>query len=101
MGRTSVRQGNSGAGVPVSKVPGSHTGPTMMGTITRLIPNRGFGFIRGSEDGLPRFMHCKSVIPPSDFDTMREGQAVSFVSVDTGHQERGGGLRAEEVRLVK
>jgi len=69
----------------------------MKGTITRLVPNRGFGFVRG-EDGLPRFMHAKAVVPPHDFDVMREGQEVEFVSVTLANG-KGNSLRAEEVRL--
>jgi cold shock CspA family protein len=66
----------------------------MRGTITRLIPNNGYGFVRG-EDHLEYFMHCKEVTPRIDFDTMREGQGVEFEPHDDG--PGGNRLRAKKV----
>ena len=54
---------------------------TMTGTITRLLPNKGYGFLRGT-DGESRFFHATKVDPPRAFDKMREGQTVSFMPVD-------------------
>ncbi len=71
----------------------------MRGTITRLFPNKGFGFVRG-DDGISRFMHCKDVDPPTHFDRMHEGQGVEFVASTTGPPDKGGGLRAIEVEII-
>lgn len=46
------------------------------GTIKRIIPQRGFGFIL-AEDGKELFFH-RSGLQGLDFDTMQEGQAVEF-----------------------
>ena len=65
----------------------------MNGKITRLISDKGFGFITG-DDGHEYFMHRSAVRDGSIFETLREGQSVSF---DAGKGEKG--LRAENVRL--
>lgn len=64
----------------------------MTGIIIRLLPNKGYGFLRG-EDGESRFFHATKVEPPRAFDRMREGQSVTFVSVDHAN-----GMRAECVK---
>lgn len=74
----------------------------MNGTVVRLLPAKGYGFVRG-EDGLTRFMHATSVEPQGAFDFLREGQPVEFDSVDGGGPEgrgagKGNGLRAVNVR---
>ena len=69
----------------------------MKGTVIRILPNKGFGFIRG-EDGLSRFMHASTVQPRAAFDTMREGQCVEFDPTEDGPLDKGNGLRAENVR---
>ena len=73
----------------------------MVGTIIRLFPNRGFGFVRGV-DGVARFMHASEVIPREAFDTMREGQGVKFISRDVAltDKQRGNGLRATQVEVI-
>ena len=45
------------------------------GTITRLVRDRGFGFING-EDGQEYFFHRSAI--QGDFDNLRDGQKVSF-----------------------
>jgi len=65
----------------------------MIGTIIRLLPNKGYGFIRG-EDKLARFFHAKDLPNPHFFDTLREGLTVNFTPIET---ERG--LRASCVVL--
>lgn len=65
------------------------------------MPNRGFGFVRGHEDGISRFMHCRDVKPRSTFDTMYEGQTVEFTPSDEGPKDKGDGLRAVNVSVVK
>lgn len=71
----------------------------MKGTITRMLPNKGYGFVRG-EDGLSRFMHASVVVPRAAFDTLREGQSVEFDPSEEGPLDKGNGLRAENVRPV-
>lgn len=73
----------------------------MTGTVTRVLLSKGFGFIRG-EDGVSRFFHAKSVVLPTLFDLMHEGQTVEFTeATDETGKSRGNGLRAEDVRVVQ
>lgn len=46
------------------------------GTIKKLVRERGFGFITGS-DGVELFFH-RSALQGEEFDALREGQAVEF-----------------------
>ena len=46
------------------------------GTIKRLVRERGFGFIQG-HDGVELFFH-RSALQGEAFDTLSEGQAVTF-----------------------
>ena len=66
----------------------------MTGTISRLLLEKGFGFIAG-EDGQEYFMHRTALKDGSIFEQIREDQAVTF---DSGKGEKG--LRAENVRLA-
>ena len=66
----------------------------MTGKISRLLLEKGFGFIVG-EDGHEYFMYRSAVRDGSVFEQLREGQPVTF---DGGKGEKG--LRAENVRLV-
>ncbi len=64
---------------------------TMTGTIKRMVSAKGFGFV-AAEDGNEYFFH-QSACTATPFDSMREGQSVTF--------ERGQGPkgpRAENVR---
>jgi len=66
---------------------------TLQGTIKRLVSDKGFGFILGS-DNAEYFFH-QSACNGVQFDSLREGQAVTF--------ERGQGPkgpRGENVRLA-
>jgi CspA family cold shock protein len=65
----------------------------MNGTIKTLRTDKGFGFIQG-EDGQEYFMH-RTAIRGEVFETLREGQSVSF---DPTRSDKG--LRAENVRLA-
>jgi len=56
----------------------------MNGTIKRMVSDKGFGFV-AAEDGNEYFFH-QSACTSTPFDSMHEGQAVSF--------ERGQGPRA-------
>jgi len=66
------------------------------GTISRLVRDRGFGFIRTDPGGEEFFFHATAV-PAGSFDSMREGQTVEF---DKTNDPRGRGPRAENVRAV-
>jgi len=74
------------------------------GVIISLLPNRGFGFIRG-DDSMTRFFHVDDVTNRRDFDLMHEGQQVSFVPVDMGEKnpamQKGNGLRASSVEPLQ
>ena len=72
----------------------------MTGTIIRLVPNKGYCFIRG-DDGISRFGHARAFTDPLAFDKAREGQAVAFDPViDTSEEARGGGTRAINIRCL-
>jgi cold shock protein len=61
------------------------------GTIVRLVPDRGFGFLKGP-DGVDHFFHRSAA---QAFDALSPGTAVTFVA---GQGEKG--PRAEAVELA-
>jgi cold shock protein len=63
------------------------------GTIKRLVRDRGFGFIR-DEGGQEWFFHRSAVEAPS-FDTLNEGQRVSFDEEPSAKGPRAGNIRIE------
>jgi cold shock protein len=63
------------------------------GTIKRLVSEKGFGFVAAS-DGSEYFFH-QSACNGCQFDSLREGQAVTF---EKGQGPKG--PRAENVRLA-
>ena len=65
----------------------------MNGTISKVISDKGFGFIQG-EDRQEYFMHRSAVRDGSVFEQLREGQTVDF---DASRGDKG--LRAENVRV--
>ena len=72
----------------------------MTGIITRLLPGKGYCFIRGA-DRISRFGHARAFLDPVEFDLAREGQGVEFEPViETGPRARSGGQRATEIRLL-
>ena len=62
------------------------------GTIKKLVRERGFGFITGS-DGVELFFH-RSALSGEGFDALAEGQAVEF-DVERGEK----GPRAANMRV--
>jgi cold shock CspA family protein len=50
----------------------------MEGVITRLVIEKGFGFVRGSADGRERFFHRSAMPPGFAFDLLHEGAVVRF-----------------------
>ena len=65
---------------------------SMNGTIKRLVSDKGFGFVVAA-DGNEYFFHQTAC--DGQFDQLREGQSVTFV---TGQGPKG--PRAENVRIV-
>lgn len=63
------------------------------GTIKKVVRERGFGFIEGT-DGTDLFFH-RSALPLGGFDTLMEGQAVEF-DVEQGDK----GPRAAHVKAT-
>ena len=49
----------------------------MRGIVTRILPYKGFGFIKG-DDGMDRFFHAERCIPNGCFETLRAGATVEF-----------------------
>ena len=66
---------------------------TKTGTIKRLVSEKGFGFIAAGDDA-EYFFHS-SACAAEPFDSLREGQSVTF---DIGQGPKG--PRAENVRLA-
>ena len=64
---------------------------SMNGTIKRLVSDKGFGFV-AAEDGSEYFFH-QSACTSTPFDSMREGQAVTF--------ERGQGPKGPRAENVQ
>ena len=63
----------------------------MNGTIKRMVSDKGFGFVM-AEDGSEYFFH-QSACTSTPFDSMREGQAVTF--------ERGQGPKGPRAENVQ
>ena len=71
----------------------------MQGTIARLVPNQGFGFIEG-EDGEEFFFH-RTALKLTDFAELSPGLPVHFeVDRDAPGDEPGEHARAVNVRLA-
>ena len=69
------------------------------GTITKIVSDRGFGFISGERGEV--FFHHSSVAD-GGFDNLKEGQAVVY-EIDQeggGSRNRGKGPRASSVKPV-
>jgi CspA family cold shock protein len=69
------------------------SGPKVRGRVKKLVPDRGFGFVRG-DDGKEVFFH-RSGLAATDYDSLSEGDVVEYVV-----QEGPRGARAENVRGV-
>jgi len=65
------------------------------GTVSRLVRDRGFGFIR-VDDGKEIFFH-HSTLPGGVFDALTEGQTLEF---DVENDPRGRGERATNIQVV-
>lgn len=62
------------------------------GRIKKIIPDRGFGFVR-ADDGNEIFFH-RTELTLVDFDRLEEGQVVEFDIVDSPKGPRARNLRA-------
>ncbi len=70
----------------------------MQGTIARLVPDRGFGFVN-TDDGREFFFH-RSALKATDYEELAEGQSVELeVGHDPGDKP-GEDLRAVNVHLA-
>jgi CspA family cold shock protein len=66
----------------------------MTGTIVRIVSQRGFGFIQ-EQNGNEVFFHASGVVGNTPFDSLQEGQQVSY---EKTRDERGRGERAVNVQ---
>ncbi len=74
----------------------------MIGVVIAVRLNQGFAFVRGTEDRLPRFICAKDLEPVAAFDTLHEGQKVTFEPagvLNTAPNARHNGLRGLKVRV--
>lgn len=65
-----------------------------VGTIARLLTDKGFGFIR-DQNGVEHFFH-RSSVRGAIFELLREGQRVEFEPEDTGKGPRAGNVTVIE-----
>ena len=65
-----------------------------VGTIARLLTDKGFGFIR-DQNGVEHFFH-RSSVRGAIFELLREGQRVEFEPEDTGKGPRAGNVTVVE-----
>ena len=91
MGRARGR--GRGRGRRTAAVRTMPTGPKVKGRVKKLVPDRGFGFVRG-DDGKEVFFH-RSGLGAQDYDSLSEGDVVEYVV-----QEGPRGARAENVRSI-
>ena len=68
----------------------------MRGTVIRLLPNKGYGFVRDQE-GRTRFFHAKAFVVSGDFDLVMEGFCLEFEPVNLEDQR----LRCEQVEIIR
>lgn len=87
------RTGGRGRGRRAAQQRTVPSGPKVRGRVKKLVPDRGFGFVRG-DDGKEVFFH-RSGLGANDYDSLSEGDVVEYVV-----QEGPRGPRAENVRAV-
>ena len=63
------------------------------GTIKRLVRDRGFGFIR--DDGGQEWFFHRSSVKAGTFESLNEGQRVSFDEEPSAKGPRAGNIRSE------
>lgn len=67
------------------------------GVIKRLVPDRGFGFIKTDDKGGDVFFHF-TVVQDASFEDLKEGQSVSYELDQGGRGDKG--PRASTVTLM-
>jgi CspA family cold shock protein len=77
--------------VPVADRGQSHSGRERGGRIKKIIPDRGFGFVR-ADDGNEVFFH-RTELTTVDFDALQEGEQVTFDIVDSPKGPRARNLQ--------
>lgn len=66
-----------------------------LGTIARLIKDRGFGFLRDDMTGTEYFFHKTTVLPTRhDFDELKRGTCVQFEIDEGASQNRAATVQA-------
>lgn len=80
---------------PLPPAPGPQEPTRARGTILRLVFDRGFGFIRGTESGLDFFFHRTS-LENCELEDLSPGTEVSFEPLTTVK-----GARAEHVTRLR
>jgi len=69
------------------------------GTITKIVSDRGFGFISAGESGKEEVFFHHSSVADAEFDNLQIGQAVEFeVEDQAASGRRGKGPRASSVK---
>lgn len=68
----------------------------MKGTITTVLPDKGFGFIREAHGGTDYFFHKSSLDGGAQFENLRPGDKVEFEEAQSPR-----GPRADNVRLAE
>ncbi len=74
----------------------------MIGVVTKVRLNKGYAFLRGT-DRMSRFIYSRDMEPVSDFDTLHEGQQVTFVpqgKLNENPKAKNNGLRAVKVQIA-
>ena len=76
------------------------TGPKVQGQVKKLVPERGFGFVRG-DDGKEVFFH-RSGLGPNEYDSLSEGDSVEYVVQEgprgAARRERAHGRRGQSLQ---
>jgi len=67
----------------------------MTGTITRIIEDKGYAFLRDTEGG-NRFVHRRNLCQGLEFEALEEGLNVEFDPIGDGPNN----LRAINVRII-
>lgn len=70
---------------------------TLKGTVKKIIPGKGFGFI-STHAGAEYFFHSSACKTRQEFENLQEGDPVDFTE---GEGKQGKGPRAETVRRVR
>jgi len=73
----------------------------MHGVILTIYPSKGYGFVRGEDDNMTRFVHARDCVPRGAFDRMYIGQRVEFEPTVDLTRPSTNNLRAVNVSPVE